>query len=221
MLVAFILVMEWEKIFCLSLKKFLAIAGFITLYAGVSIWAAKEFAAEMEGNVWMASAALFASLAVLAVANGMKKHLKDGGKSILKMAAQVLVLIFMLGNIAATAYCSYSEEQGDYASEFKRRSRFAKDFVKSEAGAILSADGEGEEFFRYTGRDLIPNASLKTGVHNTQFYWSLGNGVIAEYFAQQELMENVTFNYMGLDDRAALCALAAVKYHVTVESGEG
>ncbi len=221
MLVAFILVMEWKKIFCLSLKKFLAIAGFITLYAGVSIWTAKEFASEMEGNVWMASVALFASLAVLAVANGMKKPLKGGGKSILKMAAQVLVFMFMLGNIAATAYCSYSKEQGDYASEFKRRSRFAKDFVKSEAGAILSADGEGEEFFRYTGRDLIPNASLKTGVQNTQFYWSLGNGVIAEYFAQQELMENVTFNYMGLDDRAVLCALAAVKYHVTVESGEG
>ena len=58
MLVAFILVMEWKKIFCLSLKKFLAIAGFITLYAGVSIWTAKEFASEMEGNVWMASVAL-------------------------------------------------------------------------------------------------------------------------------------------------------------------
>ncbi|MDE7326583.1 MAG: YfhO family protein [Lachnospiraceae bacterium] len=221
MLVAFIVVKEWDRIFCSSLKKLLFMAGFTALYAGISILAAKKFAPEMEVNVWMASAALLATFLVLAIVYAFRNRPQAGRKGIFIRVVKTMPLIFLLGNIVATAHCSYSPGQGDYASEFKRRSRFAKDFVKSEAGAVLAAAKEEQEFYRYTGRDLIPNASLKTGVHNTQFYWSLGNGVIAEYFAEQGLTENTTFNYMGLDDRAALCALAAVKYHVTVESGEG
>ena len=58
--------------------------------------------------------------------------------------------------------------------------------------------------------------TLINGLSSTQYYWSLSNGVITDFFDTFSLLENTTFNYKALDERAILNALAGVKYYVTL-----
>lgn len=140
-----------------------------------------------------------------------------------RLICEGVLLVLLLVNIGVIAYFEYSPDQQDYISGFKRRTWFYPNFATTEYHAVRRASAEETEFFRYTGRDLIPNASLRYGLSNTQFYWSLGNGLIADFIAEQALTEHLGYNYIGLDDRTMLCALAGVKYHTVSddEAGKG
>lgn len=236
--VAFIVVVEWENLFCAGWKRFGAVAGISALYGIFAYLLAKKSAPSVLPNFKAALLVLFLSLFCMAATTWFstgdgkiwKSKMEKGADAptprrrfweLLYFLPQSLLFLLVLVNVGATAYYTYSEKQADYASEFKMRSRFQKDFAKSESEAIMAASADETEFFRYTGRDLIPNVSLKSGLHNTQFYWSLGNGAVIEFFEEQKLPQGSAFNYMGLDDRAALCALASVKYYVTGAQEEG
>ena len=73
----------------------------------------------------------------------------------------------------------------------------------------------GVEFYsyRYTGRDMIWNASLIEGISSTQFYWSLANGVVSDYFKEMGNNDQQNFAYFALDDRTILNSLAGVRYY--------
>ncbi len=242
-LVAFIVVTEWEELFHAGWKRRLAVAGISVFYGLLAYLLCRKAAPEILPNLRTALAVLALSLLCMAAAAWFyMKYGKEQARETQKetdvidvdaadkkkhhtrlvfSVLQSVLLFLVLVNAGATAYYTYSNEQGDYASEFKRQSRFEKDLAKSETDAIVAASAGETEFFRYTGRDLIPNVSLKSGLHNTQFYWSLGNGAVTEYFEEHDIPQGSAFNYMGLDDRTALCALAAVKYHVTRAEEDG
>ncbi len=226
LLVAFIVVVEWEELVHATWKRLFVVGGITVLYGVAGYLLSKKVATGLRSNFLAALLVLLLTLLCMAAATWVRARYReaqaDGAKGKFAFALiQTLLLFLVLGNVGATAYYAYSPKQGDYASEFKMQSRFWKDFVKSEAASIMEASADDTEFFRYTGRDLIPNVSLKSGLYNTQFYWSLGNGVVTEYFMEQDLLQGSAFNYMGLDDRTFACALAAVKYHVTGAAEDG
>lgn len=220
-LVAFIVAVEWDGLFHAGRKRLGIVAGISVLYGILAYLLCAKVSPQILPNLRAALAILALSLLCMAAAVWFRAKSEKRRTQPALSLLQSAVLFLVLANAGVAAYYTYSEKHGDYASEFKMRSRFEKDFAKSETDAIVAASAGETGFFRYTGRDLIPNVSLKSGLHNTQFYWSLGNGTVTEYFEEQELPFGSAFNYMGLDDRAALCALAAVKYHVTGAEEDG
>ncbi len=77
----------------------------------------------------------------------------------------------------------------------------------SEGGTLTGS------FLRYSGRDLTYNAGAQLGRSSTQFFWSFANGAVADFFQALGVNEEQNFCYTGLDDRAALEALAGVQYY--------
>lgn len=92
----------------------------------------------------------------------------------------------------------------------------AAESTGSEASAAVqttAASLAGESLQRYTGRDLTYNAGAQLGHSSTQFFWSFANGAVSDFFQALGVNEEQNFCYTGLDDRAALEALAGVQYY--------
>ena len=224
MLVAFILAAEWEELVSAARRRKLVLCGVAAVYAVLCAVLCQRTNFRDKSGLIAALAIALPSLCVLIFIPGAAGKEGDGRSDARRKRVRLLceeaLFLLLLTNIAGIAYFLYSPEQHEYISDFKKRTRFYPDFAVSESYAVRRASGE-EEFFRYTGRDLIPNASLRYGLSNTQFYWSLGNGWVANYMVEQAAAEYLGHNYMGLDDRTMLCALAGVKYHTTLEAEKG
>ncbi|MDE7297239.1 MAG: YfhO family protein [Lachnospiraceae bacterium] len=218
MLIAFILAAEWEELLSAARRRKLALCGMTAAYAVLCAVFCRRTNFGDKTGVTAALVIAFLSLLVLLFVPGDRGEAR--GKRA-RFACEGALLLLLFANIGVIAYREYSPEQQEYISEFKRRTWFYPNFATSESYAVRRASADETEFFRYTGRDLIPNASLRYGLSNTQFYWSLGNGLIADYIAEQALSEHLGYNYLGLDDRTMLCALAGVKYHTTTEKEAG
>ncbi|MDE7325550.1 MAG: YfhO family protein [Lachnospiraceae bacterium] len=215
MLLAFIVVSEWEALLHTTKKRFMAVAGLTMSYAAVCVLLRKSAGVVGRANLKFSLGLLALCLAVLAVsclygrkdANGKKGHFPS-------FFTEYFLLFLTLINLCGLAYFRYSVDWGNYIKEFCTRSTFERTLATSEIGAVADISRDVKEFFRYTGHGLVQNATLGSGLCSTQFYWSLANGDIWEFFKEQDLTINSSFNYMGLDDRAALCALAGVRYYV-------
>ena len=86
----------------------------------------------------------------------------------------------------------------------------------NEASAVQHvADLDGvQEFYRFSGDSLIPNAGVNSGIPSTQFYWSLSNPNVMELRKETQLMESRSQEYTGYDSRTVQTTLASVRYYV-------
>lgn len=83
-----------------------------------------------------------------------------------------------------------------------------------DTGETAAAEAAADKsFLRYSGRDLTYNAGAQLGRSSTQFFWSFANGAVSDFFQALGVNEEQNFCYTGLDDRAALEALAGVQYY--------
>lgn len=237
MLLAFLVAVEWDELFFAVPKKLFMVGGLTAIYTFLCIILRKDIGVIGKENLRISLIFLALCLVCLAVAcleNVWKRkkekksqsNLKEYKEEIIEKQSGILVIVvqavlfgFTLINIGAMAYYQYSENYGNYISDFRKKESFYKSYAASEIGAVTEASKEETEFFRYTGHELVSNASLGSGFSSTQFYWSLSNGNIWNYFIEQELAEHSSFNYQGLDDRTALCALAGVKYYIAGKNG--
>ena len=94
--------------------------------------------------------------------------------------------------------------------------------LSNETALIKKASSGDNDFFRYSGKNLLPNASINQNLSSVSFYWSLSNPYIMEYRKEMEISSYVMqFYYRDYDSRAALESLACVKYfYKQDESGE-
>ena len=134
----------------------------------------------------------------------------------------MLVVLTIAGNIAYGYARIPARANGDggrngFPSEFtdeQTAEEYEEAAYRNEAAAAGRFAAEnGTGFYRYTGRDLTYNAGAQAGISSTQFCWSLANGAVAEFFQALGVCEEQNFSYTGVDDRAALEALAGVKYY--------
>ncbi|MBQ7725430.1 MAG: YfhO family protein, partial [Lachnospiraceae bacterium] len=148
-------------------------------------------------------------------------------------SGRMLLLITVIG-IVANGYYLYSPRGEDYAGDFSEIKDFdpeirinpekypdewstaaVNNFWYSDASLIHDASGDkdGREFIRMSGYEPDNNASLQAGISSTQYFWSLSDANIWQFFEEMANNEVRCYHYEGLDDRAALNALAAVNYY--------
>ncbi len=108
----------------------------------------------------------------------------------------------------------------DYLSRILTKDYVKEFFYKNETEAVRKIAEKnssdiyaGSDFYRYSGSELTVNAGLTAGMSSTQFYWSLSNPQLTAYRTELGISESVPFNYKGYDERAALLALASVRYY--------
>lgn len=216
---AFMLVDVWDDIFDLRWGRMAAmavLAGLFYLLCRLTHNRGYENA--------MAELRLMAVGIIVVFAFGVINSLvKDKDKlavRISRTAAQLLILCLALGGIILNGYYAYSPEQGNMIGEYYNEVTTDSMHIlleSTEVQAVKEAvEVKGEDpggFYRYTGRDLIWNASLIEGISSTQFYWSLANGVVSDYFKEMGNNDQQNFAYFALDDRAILNTLAGVRYY--------
>lgn len=221
---------------CIALLCF-PVAGYLlngTSYV-INRWtfAAEFLLALVLAVVWNACTARFACR------RGMGRHLER--VALAGLVACIAGNIY-LGYARIPADANGEGGQSGYASEFtdaQTPAEYMQAAYRNEAAAIQSyesseggtagsgvsgtgAAGETEtletqaadkSFLRYSGRDLTYNAGAQLGHSSTQFFWSFASGAVSDFFQALGVNEEQNFCYTGLDDRAALEALAGVQYY--------
>lgn len=131
---------------------------------------------------------------------------------------QQLMLLTVLVSVVLNSFWKNSAGEGDDAGGMG--SYMGEILNANETSAVASAAeyDEVEAFYRFSGENLTANANMIAGISSTQYYWSLSNPKVAEYRSSLNLPENVTHNYTGYDGRAALNALASVRYYSVPEN---
>lgn len=157
---------------------------------------------------------------VMGLINSLIRSADSLAVKITRVTAQILIFCLSLFGIVVNGYYGYSPEQGnmivEYYTEVTPESMNML-LESTEVQAVKEAvETKGEDpngFYRYSGRDLVWNASLIEGISSTQFYWSLANGVVSDYFKEMGNNDQQNFAYTALDDRAILNTLAGVRYY--------
>lgn len=111
-------------------------------------------------------------------------------------------------------YYFYSPEAGNYAADFEKAEDF--DSYYRDSSMLVSGLSTEENFFRVESREYTVNVDGINHVNGTAAWWSLLPGSMLEYltsFEANTIVQNCFFS--GLDTRAALMELAAVRYYTT------
>lgn len=130
---------------------------------------------------------------------------------------QIFVVGITLSGIFVHSFWKYSSSALDYADECCLV-RDVSQVTQTEA-KIVKSIGENENtsgLYRYSGRDITPNANMIAGISSTDFYWTISNSYAAEFRAALGVGENSSFQYTNYDDCTALTSLAAVCYYTTL-----
>lgn len=216
---AFMLVETWDDLFS---EKWPQMAGTVVL-AVLFYLLARATHNRGYDSAMTQLGIMAAGIAVVLVMGLFNSIIRSSESMVLRLSrgtAQVLIMALSLFGIAVNGYYGYSPEQGDMIKEYFDEVTTDSMHIlleSTEVQAVKEAvETKGEDpgsFYRYTGRDLVWNASLIEGISSTQFYWSLANGVVSDYFKEMGNNDQQNFAYFALDDRAILNTLAGVRYY--------
>lgn len=201
MLMGYIIITMWKELISVSKKEAVILVSLTIIYAIVS----RFFYGTHSNNFNTSLFIIIATLFVILLSEKRFKKYKE-----------VFLLISVLLSIAANAYYAYSPKYENYTSEFVDMDKIDSKLKNTEGTILASIAEKNTDFYRYSGSKITRNVTLINGLSSTQYYWSLSNGVITDFFDTFSLLENTTFNYKALDERAILNALAGVKYYVTL-----
>lgn len=129
---------------------------------------------------------------------------------------QPAALVLVIAAIASVSFFKNAAATGDYARSGMDTEDVVEELMRTEANAVdKAADSDSiAGFYRYSGRSLIYNGNVLTGLSSTQYFWSISNPYIADYMREMELLETMPQLHMGYDDRTALLTLSDVLYYV-------
>lgn len=125
--------------------------------------------------------------------------------------AGITVLVAVIIGVALNAFFIYSPTVSDFLSEYNYASYFNKSFNANEAD-LLSKKYKDDEFSRYSGTSMTKNAALLNGQSTTQFYYSLSNPNVFEFFDELNTNATIGQRYDDLNDSTFLNTLVDVKY---------
>jgi uncharacterized membrane protein YfhO len=216
---AYILFDVWDDMFKMSHRRIGAM-----LVIAVGFYFICRFAGAFEYENAVAEFIIMVLGLVVVEACGIIRSLsKDRDGKLVKVskkAGEVLITAMCLVGILLNGYYAYSPEKGNMIGEYfndvdtdSMHILLESTEVQVVKEAVESIGNDPNGFYRYTGRDLVWNASLIEGISSTQFYWSLANGVVSDYFKEMGNNDQQNFAYYALDDRAILNTLAGVKYY--------
>ncbi len=200
-LIAHIVVLKWDSLFSMTKKEKLILLVGLCCYF-VLCFVLKE---SYKNPEIFAMLIAFVSFVIVLMTN-----ILYGPR-----CSQVLLLICIFVNITGNAFFRYSYSQGGYVKEFFTYKDVRNRLKNTEANVIEAAAKGEKEFFRYSGTSIARNGTLQSGLHDTDFYWSLSDGAISKFRKDAGFSDKITSqDYKGLDSRTMLSTLANVKYYV-------
>lgn len=221
MLIAFITVVMWEKLFVAKGKTLWILAAVLFFYGDVAITTSNQ-------GAWYVLVSVLLSL--FAVAGiGLSRLDHPFVKKICKILhgrKQGLEKAFVFGiilTIAMSSWVAYGK-YGEYSVKpLMKISEVNREFYENEGKAVLQTAGadstSSDAFYRYSGTDqaMTANTAMFHGLSSTGYYFSMDNGAITRFRSDLDLRTNSAYNYLNLDGRTFLNALASVKYFVTTD----
>lgn len=199
---AYIVTDTAEDMFSLSRKDLIKCGVFIAIYAAVCAVLRLSLTEGAEIQIIIALLTLFA---ILVIGTADKPSISfDKRKAAVILAAAVIGVNF-------SAYFGMSDIKSNFLNKYDDFSNHKTRFTANEAN-LLKQHYDNGNFCRYTGAKLTKNSSLLNGNSSTQYYFSLSNPNIFEFFNELDVNISMGQLYYDLDDRAALNTLANVKY---------
>ena len=126
------------------------------------------------------------------------------------------VLLLLILGIIGNSVTFYRIKPEDHIARFVDYGEGLTTLQETAAGMMSAFYQNQEEFSRYAHEPMpVRNDTLNHDVHSIDYYWSLSNGAITQYFDELALpIEERAFKYNRLDYRSSLHALAGVEYYV-------
>ncbi|WP_026493232.1 YfhO family protein [Butyrivibrio sp. XPD2002] len=217
---------EYMKTRCLyqELVFALLITAFLCLPFCGYVFAAFSYAV----NRWAFACALFAGFVTAEFADfisekitGLIDKKKSEGNRLLAGVLSAVILVITLSCIIKNGRIAYSPEEGNMVKDYMDTCTPEEMYAQLQSTEVqvveenAAADGldVSGSFYRYSGRDLVWNAAMLDGISSTQFFWSLADKRVSEYFKLMANNDQQNFAYFALDDRAILNSIAGVRYY--------
>ena len=131
------------------------------------------------------------------------------------LSRSVYALAFLL--VLVNVYLADAPEQGNLPNGFADRSTgqaFLDRMTLTEMTALEETVlPSADTFARLGGRNLTWNTSLLHGISSTQFYWSLANGAVADFFSELAVNDMANYCYLGFEDRMTADEVAGVTHY--------
>ncbi len=131
-------------------------------------------------------------------------------------ASRWIILVLLAAGIAASSTLAYDRDFGNGLADNVKAGKVLKRYSKGPGAAAATI--RDDSFYRV--QDSSPrhyNDALVQGFRPTAFYFSIMNGNLTRFLSDNDVRAGwSSFSYDGLDDRAALDTLTAVKYYTAV-----
>lgn len=136
-------------------------------------------------------------------------------KLIHRKLVPVIYLLSTFVGIGVNAYFLYSPQQTDYIGTFRDQGYPIKAITTDSQSEIMHQI-EDPGLYRYDqfGNTARENTAMQQRLYGTDYYFSITNGAISEYF--EDLRAHMIMEWMfdHLDTRSIMDRLAAVKYFI-------
>ncbi len=207
----------WEDFLAMTRREVLSCGAVLLGYLVVLVFLEHGAEAWVKRN--LAGAFLLMGLTLLIVffreeLSGPLK-LKGQGMSL------ALLVLSVLG-VVMNAWFYLAPSQRNYVKHYTdRETDLYAMTMESNIAGVGEAD-PGDDFYRVSGEALgRDNYGLGCGISSTQFYWSMTNPLILQFFSETGNSIDAPHVYRTLDDSTILNELASVKYTLPAEeSGE-
>ncbi len=133
---------------------------------------------------------------------------------------KAVILGFTLLSFFFNGWFSYSTAEDGMIKEFQAFHEADRNLKEKNPAGILSGL-DHSDFYRteIRGLDTTQNSSIQTGFRGTQFYFSLTSPYISDFINSLYLNCPKDYDYDGVESRAGLEAIAAVRYYIAGEEG--
>lgn len=202
MLLAYILVKMYPQFFDLKKGEKKGLLILCTLYVGVTLAIPRSVTPHIACSLFVLL--VMALLAYFLTAAWAAKFLPllYGGITLLAIAFNIVDL--------------YGPAGSNYVSEFRARGKPYDMLTTDSQSYPVKALEDNDGFYRYDQYGVVSheNTSMQTGVSSTDFYFSVTNKDVTQYFEDLGVCVRVEQMYDNLDNRSTLERLAAVRYFV-------
>ncbi|MDO5520050.1 MAG: YfhO family protein [bacterium] len=206
MLVAYIVVKIVPELETLTVKEIGRIIGCLSLYFIVLI-VSKYTRTErnMVSGIIVLCFAIF--LLYTSVFEKTKKYMS------------VLCFSITVVSIFLNAKYNFSTQNGNYVNEFVEQGESYKKLTENLPSQMVK-DQKDKGIVRYDqfGAAKMYNSAMQNNLYSTEFYFSLNNGYITQFFDEMYINIPIEQKYYDLDGRTILDTLASVKYFIIPKS---
>ncbi len=213
MLIAYVVFLQWKRIFSCDWKTRGAVSC-ILLFTVVLLWNKKMKVRINVEALHCAAIFLFFGVLLFFIAGWCKKNKK------IEITLSICLMVLVLSSISMNAFYRFQREAGNNKKEIEGEfTTVKKAKIEREAPvekALKNLVKDDKEFYRYTApSDQIQrNSTLQSGLFSTHFFWSLAEKETKDFFQHLTVVNRQEYNYKNLDERTKLNTLAGVKYFV-------